>query len=174
MSETSLVSFVVKRYKKGDEENSEFLSNEVIFSFPLWENICKYTINELERTENPGFRYSEKDVIFEEDCYCFHEAQPFGQSFDSQWCSGIDYEIDYIGMEVFEGFEEQLTEIAKQLLKEHEEKIELFAKDNAPSNEVQFVTVWYYTSYHDTYWDEFDTEWDLLGVLDMQKVKGMF
>lgn len=170
---TSLVSISAKRYKKGDKESSEFLDNEVQFSYPEWENITA-SLEEGDHGQLEERDYSDKpDLIFTEDIICIIDVIPFGQSFDLGCSSAVEWELDYIGMDFFEGFHEQLAQIAQELFKEHDEKIETFFRDKTPSNEVQFITVWEHYSHQD-YYGEWDSDWDLLGVLDLKEVSKLF
>lgn len=174
-TEISLVMFAVKRYKKGDKESSAFLDSEVQFSYPNWEEVALYNMNEFERDEENLFE--DEDVTFKKECYCVIEVSCVGESFSEAFISGIHFELDGIGNEMFEGFEEQIADIAKKLLQTNDKKLETFFPQKQkpePNNFVQFVSAWKYNSYHDTYWDEFDADWNCLGLVKMNKIADLF
>lgn len=169
MSEVSLVEVVMFKFKKDDKEDAYFLDNEFDLSYPHWED-CVNDIPEDKQEANP---FDRNDIIFTQDCYCF-AFRFFGQTFDYSYASGLDFEFTegYLG-EMFEGWEEDFIKYGEQLIGLQQEKQKDLLERDANYKMTRFITVWEYTAFQDSYSGEFEAEWDLLGLLEMHKIRDL-
>src|SRR5690606_32151987 len=103
---------------------------------------------------DPDFLIKKPFVAFSFRC--------FGQNFDPEHSSGLDYEIRAMDTDyVFKGYQDQLEKIARDLQERY--KVRRLRND-FDEKVVRFVTLWNYRAWQDSYHKEWDSEWELLGL----------
>lgn len=89
-----------------------------------------------------------------------------GESFDPCYSGGIAYNIEQVSAgDTFEYWIPELAAIADRLLVARRKE-----KLDDRINTVRFLTLWTYTAHRD-YEGEWDEDWDMLGVIDADKLK---
>lgn len=99
----------------------------------------------------------------------------FGQGFLEGTASGIDHEIQQMDAEyVFQSFLPELDKIGQQVIESAKVKMQGLRAEYQPDYKtVRFVTLWSYTSWQDSYSKEFDSSWELIGVVTPRTGKGL-
>ena len=162
--EISFVEISIFFFKKGSLGYSALL-DDLDYSYPQWED-CVEDINENE-IKSP---FKDNDIVFIQDC-CGFNFTFIGQNFDSSYHSGAHWEYcEGYQEEFFEGAIEDLIKWGELRLKEHNEKMK-FMQNRYETNFVRFITAWEWTSYEDSYYHEFKTDWNLLGLVDLDNIK---
>lgn len=185
MSNTEIVSVTYRRVKAGESEPDHFCD------FPVqkpnhedwdWEKLPLYDWSgRLLSKEEKGSPEDRKLAYIDlpEDWYGL-SFEFFGQLFEGQEL-GLSVECDSIGpTDVFGEWGDELRAIGDHLLDAEIESIkrEGHAKSPAKVNwempkQVTFLTAWKYTVEIHRSWDgdECDTDWELLGLIDLTKIQ---
>lgn len=158
--EISLVEVGVYKYKVGDKLDSEFLDSNLEWSYPNWQD-C---IDDLPNPTNY------LDVIVTQDFYGFVFTF-VGESFDDIYAGGLHWEYgEGLQGETFSDWEADLIKYAEVKFEDYKKKQELLRNPNYDVNFVRFVTAWEWTSYEDSYNHEFESEWNLLGLVNLDDI----
>jgi hypothetical protein len=168
-AEISFVEVVCHFYEPGDKEFKDFFETELeLFDI----NIDEYGKNIIEvveaKSRDKGFDLKgyEPDFLITKSFVGFKFSY-FGQNFDACYSSGLAYEEHNMGPSyVFKNYKDELEEMARNLFDKF--KIRKL-QDNWNGNVVRFVTLWSYLSWQDSYYKEWDSEWELLGLVEPSK-----
>lgn len=146
----------MKRYYHDTRGDVGFIDNELNLTIPHWEDCVLDKVEDFEENEIT-LCHIEKDFYG----FCF---KPIGQDFGYEFCSPLDFEISVMtASDVFERWVQDFIKVGCFLIEDAKAKGISLKEDTC-----RFVTVWSYESCQDTYYQEWDSEWDLLGVLDLQ------
>lgn len=170
--EYSFVQVTMYYYQPGDKEYYNFLANDCYLFDVNLGDVTQFSQEVLaaqaqnKKAEAEALKQNRNNWIInpkgeQPECIVTAPFQAFdfdcfGQTFGMSYSSGLEYEIEAAGKEyVFKGWIEQLTQIGFKLL----EGIETQEKC------MKFVTLWSYFSWRDSYYNEWDSEWELLGLV---------
>ena len=107
----------------------------------------------------------EPDLLFVKSITAF-QFHYFGQSLDRNYSSGIAWEVQSMDADfVFGDWLDELKKIGQSILSDKKEMGHPQA-----SNTIRFVTLWSYSTFKDSYSGEFDSEWELVGLVEPKKV----
>jgi hypothetical protein len=150
-------------------KDDKFWLDDLINEFHVFDCDYFFQLSENNNTkqEKPRIRFSfrKPDIQFTKDVNLF-QFQFFGQNLDGEYANGLDFERGHIGYDIFDGWENDLAGLGDWVLANYQEK------GIRTENLVRFVTIWIYNSWQDSYYGEFESEWDLVGLLNIEKLQG--
>jgi hypothetical protein len=181
--EISFVEVIMVHYEPEDKEYQAYFENEVHCFLGNWEE-CSEEIQEVvvarkQKEENEEQARKEGRSVWGR-CSVLAYApdtliiQPlttfrfnfFGQNFDRNYAGGLEWEVREMDYDyIFKDNLEELKEMGMKILAD--KKAMGHPKAN---NLVRFVTLWSWRSYQHSYYNEWDSEWELLGLVDPKKV----
>jgi hypothetical protein len=190
--EISLVEVLMVKYQAGNKEYSSYLENELQLFDVFYEQVTEEipevmaAIKEKEAAEAAmevsaggdwivGLSYpslaDKPDLIFTDTCTGF-SFRFFGQTFDRHYSGGLEWECnamdtDFVfGTGYGDGWLNELRTIGEQIIAGKQGQ----GRD-IDGTVVRFVTAWEYHSWQDSYNKEFDSEWNLLGEVDLSHLE---
>lgn len=154
--EYCLVEVNMRKFEPGDKWYQGWFEMEIDFATESWEEATK----EFEKKDSwPWVVY---DVEIIKPITTFNFSFMGQHAGDFGYANGLEWEVANIGTaEVFEGWEKDLEEIGSSIIQNYEKRGRDFGRKF-----VRFITLWTYDGYQDSYNGEFDSEWDLVGVVD--------
>lgn len=183
-AEISFVEVVVRFHEPGDKLYWEHFDDQELLTFVIGLDEYGEDIQEViearEKNEqiekeakvqgrnswltdpkgwDPDFLVTQPFTSFEFRC--------FGQNFDCAYSSGLEFEIHSMDKDhVFSDWHKDLENTARELQEKF--KSRRMRKD-WDGKTVRFVTLWSYHSWEDSYNHEWDSEWELLGLVTPSK-----
>lgn len=183
--EFSFVEVVVRFFEPGNKECKDLFDELELFDLNLDEygediqevvEAKAQTRKNREEAEKSGKGWW--DVLsgghdWEEDFlvskpFCGFEFRCFSQNFDPYYSSGLASEIESVGTDwVFKGWKDELEKMAHGLVEDSKMKFDLIPSLNGRT--VRFITLWKYMAWQDSYNKEWDSEYELLGLVTPSK-----
>lgn len=179
--EYSFVEIIIQIYEPGEVAWSNFINDsyinvditEVTEEIPeVIQARAENDANELMAMSSGKRTWLINSMAYEADLrvlkpFKAYQFSCFGQGFLEGTASGIEHEIQQMGVEyVFQSFLPDIDKIGQQLIEVTRLKFQSLRAEYQPDYKtVRFVTLWSYTSWQDSYSHEWDSEWALIGLV---------
>lgn len=168
----AFVQFTVSYYKAGDFVDYNEIINGLWDGQDSWNGKFVPSGNEVMGVESEQMvngkweKCFRNGIVLSKDTFAITDIEIFGNSIGGELA--LQFEMNCIGTDIFNGHEEDILRIAKHLPRPREKDAQY----------ATFVTAWKmvyeeYNSY-DSMWPEYESWAEMIGVIDLKKIDNCF